>query len=107
MTSNNTIKDLTDAESERLAMLAEECGEVIQIIGKILRHGYTSYHPDDLDMKTNWTLLNKELNDIGAVVHGMIKAGDYTEEDFNIDIQEKIWKKKLKWTHYQGKQNAD
>lgn len=38
---------LTPAEAERLAMLSEECGEVIQIIGKILRHGYDSYHPDD------------------------------------------------------------
>lgn len=98
-------KDLTDAEAERLAMLAEECGEVVQLIGKILRHGYTSYHPDDADMTTNWTLLNKELNDIGAVVHGMIKAGDYSESDFSVEEQEKIWKKKLKWTHYQEKNN--
>ncbi len=94
---------LTDAEAERLAMLAEECGEVVQLIGKILRHGYTSYHPDDADMTTNWTLLNRELNDIGAVVHGMITAGDYDEEDFTIEMQEKIWQKKLKWTHHQEK----
>ncbi len=39
---------LTPAEAERLAMLAEEAAEVIQIVGKILRHGYASYHPDDL-----------------------------------------------------------
>lgn len=97
------IRDLTDAEAERLAMLAEECGEVVQLIGKILRHGYTSYHPDDVNMTTNWTLLNKELIDIGAVVHGMITAGDYDEEDFDLDLQKKIWEKKLKWTHYQEK----
>jgi NTP pyrophosphatase (non-canonical NTP hydrolase) len=106
MTSNSFTKDLTDAESERLVMLAEECGEVIQIIGKILRHGYTSYHPGDGDMTTNWTLLNKELNDIGAVVYGMITAGDYKEEDFSLEIQEKIWQKKLKWTHHQDKTDA-
>jgi hypothetical protein len=97
------VKDLTDAEAERLAMLAEECGEVVQLIGKILRHGYTSYHPDDVNMTTNWTLLKGELNDIGAVVHGMIAALDFNEEDFTLEVQEKIWNKKLKWTHYQGK----
>lgn len=31
---------LSPAEVERLALLAEECGEVIQTVGKILRHGY-------------------------------------------------------------------
>lgn len=41
--SNN----LSDAELERLAYLAEECGEVQQIIGKIIRHGYESYSPND------------------------------------------------------------
>jgi NTP pyrophosphatase (non-canonical NTP hydrolase) len=92
---------LTNAETERLSMLAEECGEVVQLIGKILRHGYTSYHPEDADMTTNWTLLNKELNDIGAVVHGMIKSGDYDEADFSLEIQKKIWQKKLRWTHHQ------
>ncbi len=97
------ITGLTNAEIERLAMLSEECGEVVQLIGKILRHGYTSCHPYDESMTTNWTLLKKELNDIGAVVYGMIDAGDYKEEHFSIEDQERIWKKKLKWTHYQEK----
>jgi hypothetical protein len=38
-----SFNQLTDAEAERLALLAEECGEVVQVIGKILRHGYESY----------------------------------------------------------------
>ncbi|MDJ0712582.1 MAG: hypothetical protein QNJ14_19525 [Woeseiaceae bacterium] len=37
---------LDDHEAERLAILAEEAGELIQTIGKILRHGYDSYNPD-------------------------------------------------------------
>ena len=36
----NNFNQLTPAETERLAILAEECGEVIQAVGKILRHGY-------------------------------------------------------------------
>ena len=31
---------LTDAQRERLARLLEERGEVQQIIGKVLRHGF-------------------------------------------------------------------
>ncbi len=42
----NNFNQLTPAETERLAILAEECGEVLQVIGKILRHGYLSQHPD-------------------------------------------------------------
>ena len=50
---------LTPAEAERLAMLAEECGEVIQMVGKILRHGYDSYHPADPNT-TNKQLLGRD-----------------------------------------------
>ena len=39
------FNELTPGETERLAILSEECGEVIQAIGKILRHGYESTHP--------------------------------------------------------------
>lgn len=51
---------MTLAELERLALLAEEAAEVIQIVGKIIRHGYESYHPNDPDT-TNRMLLEKEL----------------------------------------------
>ena len=56
---------LSPAEAERLAMLAEECGEVIHIVGKILRHGYDSYHPADPTV-TNRDLLGRELTDLLA-----------------------------------------
>lgn len=39
--STRHFNNLTPGEAERLAMLAEECGEVIQAVGKILRHGGT------------------------------------------------------------------
>lgn len=59
---------LTEAELERLAMLSEECGEVVQIIGKILRHGYDSYHPNDPSVN-NRDLLEKEVGDVEAAIH--------------------------------------
>lgn len=36
------FNQLKPSEAERLACLIEECGEVIQAAGKILRHGYKS-----------------------------------------------------------------
>jgi NTP pyrophosphatase (non-canonical NTP hydrolase) len=33
----------SEAQLERLAILAEECGEVQRVIGKILRHGWRNH----------------------------------------------------------------
>ena len=60
--------DLTPAQTERLAILMEECGEVIQIVGKILRHGYDEFHPDDEEQISNREHLMKEIGDIYAAV---------------------------------------
>ena len=57
---------ISKEELERLALVAEECAEVIQIINKIIRHGYESYHPNDPNI-TNRELLSKELSDLIAV----------------------------------------
>lgn len=57
---------LTPAEVERLALLSEECGEVIQAIGKILRHGYESCHPDS--SVTNRENLEREIGDVYAAI---------------------------------------
>lgn len=53
---------LTEAELEALALLSEECGEVVQIIGKILRHGLDSWHPTT--EKVNRDELAKECSDV-------------------------------------------
>lgn len=71
---------LTPAEAERLAMLAEECGEVIQIIGKILRHGYKSFHPDAPNGPRNREMLMQELGDVNAILDRMEEAGDIQRE---------------------------
>lgn len=41
-----SFNGLTPAQAERLALIAEEAGEVVQAVGKILRHGYDSRHPN-------------------------------------------------------------
>ena len=87
---------LSPAEAERLAMLAEECGEIIQVVGKILRHGYESFHPQN-PQESNRDLLASEVCDFLAVVQMM-------EADFTVgrgrDFDEAI-AKKLRFAHHQ------
>lgn len=90
---------LTPAEAERLAMLAEECGEVIQVIGKILRHGYESYHPADPLGLNNRGLLHSELTDLCAVLNAMDKASD-VEIPLKV-MSDGAWIKKLRYAHHQ------
>jgi len=87
------FNQLTPAEAERLAMLAEECAEVIQIVGKILRHGNDSYHPDDVRKTPNHKLLSNELRDVMAVYTAMIRAGDVATFGSE-EVAMAIWQKK-------------
>ena len=67
---------LTEGEAERLAILIEECGEVVQVIGKILRHGLRSRHPKT--DAANRDLLVMELGHVKAAISMLIEAGDMT-----------------------------
>lgn len=90
---------LTPAEAERLAMLAEECAETIAIVGKILRHGFDSYHPDTPSI-TNRDMLANEIADVDAVVKAMKQSElkDYSAQD----TLGQRWDKKLLYSHHQG-----
>lgn len=90
---------LAPDETERLAMLAEECGEVIQIVGKILRHGYDSYHPANPRL-SNRDLLAKELRDVNAVLMAM---GRDELSGYSVQDVVGVWERKLQYTHHQGK----
>ena len=56
--------NLSEAELERVALLFEECSEVVQICGKIMRHGFESFNPYDVLCTTNRQLLEKEVGDV-------------------------------------------
>jgi len=94
----NHFNKLTPAEAERLTMLAEECAEVIQVVGKILRHGYDNYHPDD-PSRTNRDLLARELTDVDAIKRKMTRneLKDYAMND----VLGVIWEKMLLYTHHE------
>jgi hypothetical protein len=71
---------LSPAEVERLALLAEEMGEAIQVVGKVLRHGYESHNPNDPERTTNRKLLMHELGDVRHSVDRMCDADDVSKQ---------------------------
>lgn len=94
---------LSPAEAERLALLAEEMGEAIQVVGKILRHGYESYNPTTQVPEghrplTNRYLLEKELGDVCAAI-------DLIGADIHVGSMHQHRTDKLKrvarWMHHQ------
>ena len=100
---NPHFNRLTPAEAERLALLAEECGEVIHVVGKILRHGYASYHPDAVSTDNdNRFLLEGELTDLFAVFEMMKRCGDVYPTD--PALVEAALRKKLRYAHHQSEQ---
>jgi hypothetical protein len=78
---------LTEAEAERLALLAEEMGEAIQSIGKVLRHGYESCHPKG--GPTNRHLLEAECGDVLAALELLYWARDIGREGVELARAEK------------------
>lgn len=79
--------ELTPAETERLAVLSEEMGEAIQVIGKILRHGYVSTHPNG--GPNNRRLLEKELGDVRHAMIRMCEAGDLNKDTIHAEAEAK------------------
>lgn len=67
---------LTPSEDERLAILAEECSEVIKAVCKIQRHGYSSENPDTPWDGTNRQQLERELGDVQAAIEMMLISCD-------------------------------
>ena len=92
---------LTPAETERLALLAEEMGECVQVIGKILRHGYDSSNPLLVNSETNRENLMKELGDVELIIYLMAEAKDI---DRNCIDKRRIQKGKdiVRWLHHQN-----
>ena len=69
--ANLHFNHLSPAELERLAILSEEAAEVQKAIGKILRHGYDSYNPDDIGRGSNRLQLQEECGDLLFAIRQM------------------------------------
>lgn len=86
--SDRQFNGLTSAQQEVLAVLAEEMGEAIQIIGKTLRHGIDSYHPST--RITNRELMKKELGDVCAAMKLVEQEGLADMEEVLESAEDKL-----------------
>ena len=93
------FNDLTPSEAERLALLVEECGEVQQAVGKILRHGYESRNPLDPNSPTNRETLASELGDLRAVMRMLIHNDDVSNAAVARAYTDKIMRVG-RWLHH-------
>ncbi len=93
---------LSDAQLERLALLAEEMGEALHAIGKIIRHGYESVDSTlpAHKMISNRAMLQKELGDVRAAMILLCNANDLTKEVIHARADEKLISVR-KWLHHQ------
>jgi len=84
--------DLTPAEVERLSILMEEMGEVAQVIGKVLRHGYKSVHPASIRRghPTNRELLERELGDLTFAINFLCANGDVDKHEIQVNLHSKM-----------------
>lgn len=83
---------LTPAQAEAIAILSEEAGEVVQICGKILRHGLENYHPANT-RTTNRVILCRELGDITAAGYLLVRTGILSAADTSQIQRELAWSK--------------
>lgn len=94
---------ISPAEHERLSLLLEECGEVVQAIGKILRHGYESRHPDsNMDGPTNREMLARECGDIRHAMIRLCEARDLSKDDIHAHADRKAMTVQ-RYLHHQAK----
>ena len=61
--------DVTPAQLERLAILMEECGEIQQAIGKVLRHGWEGRYDNGV---TNREQLEIEIGDVRVAIRMLV-----------------------------------
>ena len=84
------FNQLTPDQLERIAILMEECGEVVQICGKILRHGAYSHHPRT--GRGNLDSLENELGDVFAAANMLYQDGFLQPRRVNRWAEEKLKK---------------
>lgn len=90
---------LSDAETERLALLLEELGEAAQVVGKILRHGYESVNPFE-PTTTNRARLEHELGDVLVAIDFLLDYGDV--EQWRLDDRKQVKHHRIwDWLHHQ------
>lgn len=75
---------LADAELERLSFLSKRCAEVIQVVAKIVRHGWESRDPTNGPSPSNRQMLETELGDIRIAIALLADAGNVSAENIAV-----------------------
>ena len=57
------------------ACLSEECGEIVQEVGKVHRFGVADHNPTIMDFVPNEERLSNEINDLMGVVEMLKERG--------------------------------
>lgn len=96
---------LSPAQAERLALLAEELAEAIQVVGKVLRHGYDSRNPLDRNSATNRTLLEVEIGHVLAAIQLAADANDIQRGWIGQEQDAKL-RTVRRWLHHQSEAAA-
>ena len=87
------MREVTNAQLERLVILAEEAAEVQQMAMKTIRHGFDSYSPHDPSQISNTELLEREIGDLLFTIDLLIESGDinlHSIERFKLDKRSRI-----------------
>lgn len=89
-------------QAERMAILLEESGEVVQAIGKIQRHGWNATRRSlgAIHVYDNRKQLEEEIGNLYAIIDRMVNAGDIDRDHINAAAMEH--NEKLKgYTYFQ------
>lgn len=97
--SEQPFNELTPGQVERLALLAEELAEAVQVVGKILRHGLHSCHPNDLTHTDNLALLEIEMGHV-HYAESLLTTEGYSTEAVAASFRDKRIKV-IKYLHHQ------
>lgn len=83
-----SFNKLSAAQIERLAILAEECGETVQAAMKIIRRGYDRKHPRKPG-PTNRGHLEEEIGNVLNAIEMMVAAGDVRSKKIKESLESK------------------
>lgn len=97
LSAEQHFNKLTPAEAELLALLAEECGEVVQAVGKILRHGLEFHHP--ASGITNRANLETEMGDLRSAMILLCQNGVTSKAEVHEAAHDKLARVE-RWLHH-------
>jgi hypothetical protein len=99
--SKEFTNELSPAQAERLAILAQECSEVVHACTMALRHGLDSHSPNDPNKVTNRQYILNEIGDVSAAMFLLLNSGDLPNPPSDEYIYSKLDRLK-KYTHHQN-----